>query len=189
MELGNIIAWNLKKLRCERNLTQGQLAKAAGVSKAMVSEIEKGGSNPTINTLWKLAKGLNVPYTQLMAEIDADTTIIRKEDAPMLDGEQGHYRIYSYFKNTPTRNFELFYCELDGNSSNESIGHLDTSQEYVYVIDGELELQVGADLFHPSRRRYPVRPFGLPYVRQSAADIAPLSRRKLLSRPVIAARY
>ena len=97
-----------------------------------------------------------------MAEIDADTTIIRKEDAPMLDGEQGHYRIYSYFKNTPTRNFELFYCELDGNSSNESIGHLDTSQEYVYVIDGELELQAGeqtysiqagdAILFDPSVR-------------------------------------
>ena len=162
MELGYIIAWNLKKLRRQRNLTQGQLAKAAGVSKAMVSEIEKGGSNPTINTLWKLAKGLNVPYTQLMAEIDADTTIIRKEDAPMLDGEQGHYRIYSYFKNTPTRNFELFYCELDGNSSNESIGYLDTSQEYVYVIDGELELQAGeqtysiqagdAILFDPSVR-------------------------------------
>ena len=58
MELGYIIAWNLKKLRRQRNVTQGQLAKAAGVSKAMVSEIEKGGSNPTINTLWKLAKGL-----------------------------------------------------------------------------------------------------------------------------------
>lgn len=162
MELGYIIAWNLKKLRQERNLTQGQLAKAAGVSKAMVSEIEKGGSNPTINTLWKLAKGLNVPYTQLMAEVDSDTTIIRRDDAPMLDGEQGHYRIYSYFKTTPTRNFEMFYCELDGNSSNESIGHVDSSQEYIYVIDGELELQAGeqtylieagdAVLFDPSIR-------------------------------------
>ena len=64
MELGKIIAFNLKRLRMERNLSQGQLAKEAGISKAMLSDIEKGGSNPTINTIWKIANGLNVPYTK-----------------------------------------------------------------------------------------------------------------------------
>ncbi|MFQ9703991.1 MAG: helix-turn-helix domain-containing protein [Enterocloster clostridioformis] len=34
----------------------------------MLSDIEKGNSNPTINTLWKIANGLNVPYTRLMEE-------------------------------------------------------------------------------------------------------------------------
>ena len=41
MELGKIIAFNLKRLRMERNLSQGQLAKEAGISKAMLSDIEK----------------------------------------------------------------------------------------------------------------------------------------------------
>ena len=48
MELGKIIALNLKELRTERNLTLGQLSKLSGISKAMLSDIEKGGSNPTI---------------------------------------------------------------------------------------------------------------------------------------------
>ena len=51
MELGKIIAVNLKELRRERNLTLGQLSKMSGISKAMLSDIEKGDSNPTINTI------------------------------------------------------------------------------------------------------------------------------------------
>lgn len=41
MELGKIIAMNLNKLRNERNLTLGQLSKISGISKAMLSDIEK----------------------------------------------------------------------------------------------------------------------------------------------------
>ena len=40
------------------------------ISKAMLSDIEKGNSNPTINTIWKIANGLNVPYTKLMEGIE-----------------------------------------------------------------------------------------------------------------------
>lgn len=49
-------------------------------------------------------------------------------------------RIYCYFPNTPVRNFELFYVELDANSSNETIGHSEKAQEYIYIIQGELIL-------------------------------------------------
>ena len=78
MELGKIIALNLKELRTERNLTLGQLSKLSGISKAMLSDIEKGGSNPTINTIWKIANGLNVPYTKLMEGIEKEATVIRR---------------------------------------------------------------------------------------------------------------
>ena len=140
MELGKIIAINLKELRTERNLTMGQLSKISGISKAMLSDIEKGNSNPTINTIWKIANGLNVPYTKLMEGIEKETTIVRKSESVMQTGETAHYRVYCYFPSTPTRNFELFYVELDANSSNASIGHSEKAQEYIYVIQGELIL-------------------------------------------------
>lgn len=140
MELGKIIAINLKELRTERNLTLGQLSKISGISKAMLSDIEKGGSNPTINTIWKIANGLNVPYTKLMEGIEKEATIIRKSETVAQNGETEHYRVYCYFRNTPVRNFELFYVELDANSSNASIGHSEKAQEYLYIIQGELVL-------------------------------------------------
>lgn len=140
MELGKIIAMNLNKLRNERNLTLGQLSKISGISKAMLSDIEKGNSNPTINTIWKIANGLNVPYTKLMDGIEEDTTVVRKNEPVMQTGESDHYRVYCYFPSTPVRNFELFYVELDPNSSNASIGHSEKAQEYIYVMQGKLSL-------------------------------------------------
>ena len=127
--------------RAERNLTLGQLSQVSGVSKAMLSDIEKGGSNPTINTIWKIANGLSVPYTRLMEEIEQEATVVRKSDTDAQTGESDHYRVYCYFTSTPVRNFELFYVELDARSSNATIGHSKKAQEYIYVIDGELVLQ------------------------------------------------
>ena len=140
MELGAIIAINLKTLREERNLTLGQLSKIAGISKAMLSDIEKGTSNPTINTIWKIANGLNVPYTKLIDRMEKETTVIRHSEITAQVGESTHYRVYCYFTSTPVRNFELFYVELDGNSSNASIGHSKKAQEYIYIMQGELKL-------------------------------------------------
>lgn len=147
MELGKIIAINLKDLRTERNLTLGQLSKISGISKAMLSDIEKGNGNPTINTIWKIANGLNVPYTKLMDGIEKETTVIRKSEAVMQAGETGHYRVYCYFRTTPVRNFELFYVELDAQSSNASTGHSEKAQEYIYIIHGTLTLHTEAGIY------------------------------------------
>ncbi|MDO4380035.1 MAG: XRE family transcriptional regulator [Clostridia bacterium] len=144
---GEIIALNLKRLRTERNLTLGQLSSISGISKAMLAEIEKGKSNPTINTILKIANGLNVPYTSLMEEIEQTGTLIRKEEAPMQSEETNHYRIYCYFKTTHTRNFEIFSAELDGKSKNASIGHSPKAQEFIYVMSGELTIEVGSKIF------------------------------------------
>lgn len=141
MDLSKVIALNLKELRTERNLTLGQLSKISEVSKTMLSDIEKGNSNPTINTILKISNGLNVPYTKLMEGIEKETTVVRKSEAVKQAGETGAYRLYCYFKSTSVRNFELFYVELDPQSSNTSTGHSEKAQEYIYIIQGKLVLQ------------------------------------------------
>ncbi len=140
MEPGKIIAVNLKKLRTERNLSLGALASISGISKTMLSDIEKGNSNPTINTVWKIANGLKVPYTKLIDGVDDETTIVQRKETIKQTSENNAYRVYCYYTTTPTRNFELFYCELDAKASNSSIGHSEKSQEYIYVMQGELIL-------------------------------------------------
>ena len=61
MEANRIIAENLRRLRVERNLSLGALSLLCGVSKVMLSQIEKGDTSPTINTIWKIANGFKVP--------------------------------------------------------------------------------------------------------------------------------
>ena len=107
MDLGKIIAFNLNKLRTERSLTLGQLAKLSGISKAILSDIEKGGSNPTINTIWKIANGLNVPYTRLMEVKEPDGTVVRRSDTAEQSDETGVYRVHCYF---PQRRNAILNC-------------------------------------------------------------------------------
>ena len=62
--MGNInlvISMNLKHIREERKLSLDKVAKMTGVSKSMLGQIERGDSNPTIATVWKIANGLTGP--------------------------------------------------------------------------------------------------------------------------------
>ncbi len=152
MEINQIIAENLKRLRTQRNLSLGQLSSLCEVSKVMLSQIERGETNPTVNTLWKIANGLKIPYTALMDQPVHDTAIIKKSEITVQSEDQNHYRLYCYYTNNPHRNFELFQLELDAGCSYTSIGHSEKSQEYIMVLEGELTLWVNDQSYqlHPN---------------------------------------
>ncbi len=147
MDINQIISENLKRLRNERNLSLGQLSKLCQLSKVMLSQIEKGDTNPTINTLWKIAGGLRVPYTALLDHHEPITGIVKKDEADSLVEENGHFRTFCYYSNTPNRNFELFQIEADENCCYTSIGHSEKSQEYILVIEGQLTLTVNKESY------------------------------------------
>lgn len=56
-------------MRERRGLTQEQLGWAAGIHQTAIARIEKGERKPTLNTILKLAKGLEVPPADLFAGI------------------------------------------------------------------------------------------------------------------------
>jgi len=147
MNINLIVADNLKRLRNERNLSLGQLSELSDMSKVMLSQIEKGETNPTINTIWKIAAGLNVPYTSLLEQQHQDAYVIKRSDIVSQQADKGHYRLYCYYSNTPHRNFELFQMELDEGCRYTSVGHPEKSQEYLMVLDGQLTLDVNNETF------------------------------------------
>ena len=147
MEINQIIAENLKRLRIERNLSLGQLSVLSGISKVMLSQIEKGDTNPTINTLWKIAAGLKVAYTSLLEQKEHDTLVINKSEIKTQITEDGHYRIYCYYQNSPHRTFELFQIEIDEGYRYTAVGHLEKSQEYIMVFKGQLTLEINNEIY------------------------------------------
>ena len=143
MEAGQIIAYNLKKLREERNLSLGQLAEMAGVSKVILSQIEKGDSNPTINTIWKITGAFHLPYTSLL-EMPENTAIhVRKKDISELVEDK--YHIFNYYTKTADRNFELYQIEVEPGCEHHSIGHSSNSYEYIMILEGKMILETGGE--------------------------------------------
>lgn len=148
MDIHLIIAENLKRLRTERILSLGQLAELSSVSKVMLSQIERGETNPTINTIWKIAAGLNVPYTSLLEQPEQNSYVLKKSDMVSQITDDGHCRLYCYYSNTPHRNLELFQMELDTGYRYTSVGHSEKSEEYLMVLEGELNLEIRNETFN-----------------------------------------
>jgi transcriptional regulator with XRE-family HTH domain len=63
-------AANVERLRERRGLTQEQLGWAAGLHQTAVARIENGERKPTLDTIIKLARGLEVPPADLFAGIE-----------------------------------------------------------------------------------------------------------------------
>ena len=66
-DLTPILGANLRRLRIRRGLSLERLARASGVSRAMLGQIELGQSTPTINVVWKIARSLSVPFSALIS--------------------------------------------------------------------------------------------------------------------------
>lgn len=90
MEIGDVIAQNLRELRTERGLSLGKLAAQCDVSKVMLSQIERGDANPTINTLMKISTGLGVPYSTLLEQREPEATVVRRAQASVQPDNDGH---------------------------------------------------------------------------------------------------
>ena len=147
MTINAIIANNLKRLREEKNLTYGQLADRSGVSKVMLSQIEKGEGNPTINTIWKVANGLGVDYSQLIAPPAASVQIVREADIPIQADDNGLFSARCYFPATPQRRFDVFTVTILPGEEHLSESHSPNTQEYVLVQQGTLESYIANEAY------------------------------------------
>ena len=57
---------NIRRIRLEKDMTQGDFCRKLGVDPAYMSNIESGNKNPTLSTITKIAVALDVSVDELM---------------------------------------------------------------------------------------------------------------------------
>ena len=75
-DLGEVIGANLRRLRTARRMSLVTLASRADVAKATLANLEQGRGNPTIETLWSLALGLGVAFSDLLEDRSETSTVV-----------------------------------------------------------------------------------------------------------------
>ena len=151
--INEAVASNLKMMREQRKLSLDALAKMTNVSKSMLAQIERGDANPTITTVWKIAGGLKVPFTELVARPEKDYETIEIENIPALEEDEGRCRNYPLFPYDDARKFEIYYIELDPGGCLRAAAHPEGAQEFITVFAGELEICVHDEVFCGNRDR------------------------------------
>lgn len=138
-----IVAQNLKQIRNERNLSINELAEMCGLSKSMLSQIERGGGNPTLGTLWKIANALSLPFDALVKRKNADCELINLFNISPILEDEGKTKNYSVFPDDGTRNFAVYFLVLEPKSAWSSEPHVRGTTEFITVVEGLLELTIG----------------------------------------------
>jgi len=81
------IAANVRRLRAARGLSAAGLARASGVARATLAELEAGRGNPTVETLYGLASVLGVTLADLLVEAEAPVVqVVRAGEGPRVSG-------------------------------------------------------------------------------------------------------
>ncbi|WP_163651710.1 helix-turn-helix domain-containing protein [Listeria sp. PSOL-1] len=141
------VARNLKALRKKRDITLKELSELTTVSTTALNEIEKGKVVPSINTLWKIANGLNISFSVLVDDASPQVKIIQKENVDFVSAHDQKYRVYPYFPFDRKVNFEWFTVEMDPSAKLESEAHLAGSEEYLTLYEGSLELDIAGKIY------------------------------------------
>ncbi len=137
------LAEGLKQLRRQRQWSLDRAATETGVSKAMLGQIERGESSPTLNTLWKIARGYELSFSQLMAPVTGPETI--KETLEPSGSDLRVRPLVPYDKSMRT---ELLDMELLPGCYRESDPHERGVIEHVIVIQGRMSVLSGGK-WHP----------------------------------------
>lgn len=137
----------LQRLRLARGLTLEDLSRIAGVSKSMLSQIEREKANPTIAITWRLANALGVPIGELLAGATREIETIRVLDAhetPTLPGNHAGYVLRILGPMEMAGKYEWYELTLAAGGELASQAHDPGTSEHLTVLHGAVEIEVGS---------------------------------------------
>lgn len=135
----------IARLRNERGLSLEDLSRVAGVSKSMLSEIERDKANPTIAVAWRLANALGLGLDQLLSTGARPVEALRvagPHETPRLAGADAGYSLRILGPMELAGKFEWYELTLTPGGALESSAHDPGAQEHLTVLHGTLEIEV-----------------------------------------------
>jgi transcriptional regulator with XRE-family HTH domain len=146
-DLGRRVAANLRQRRKGRGMSLDDLARASGVSRAALSQIETCKSNPTVGVLWKVAVGLGIPFAELIGAPRAGGMVLRRSDAQILRSSDGRLESRPLAPAGTSSLVELYELRLAARGSHASEAHAPGTTELLVVLSGQLKMHVGDDVY------------------------------------------
>lgn len=136
------IANHLKAQRQKKGLSLDATARLTGVSKAMLGQIERQESSPTISILWKIASGLDTSFSAFFATqpelLSSETTF---PDDPNM-------QVKTLFPYQADCGIEMFEITLTQHHQQHSSAHITGVIEHIVVLEGELKLYFDQQWHH-----------------------------------------
>lgn len=147
-ELARRVADALRSFRRDRHLSLDELSERSGVSRAALSQVEGGRTNPTLAVLWKIAVGLEIPVHDLLGTgSDQAARVLRAGDAIPLRSTDGRTESRLLSPGGATSDTEVYELRLMPKAVHRSDPHARGTRETLVVLTGSLRLGAGEERY------------------------------------------
>lgn len=135
----------LQSLRLSANLSLDELARRSGVSKSVLSQIERDRTNPTLGTLWRLSSALGVEIEDLLRKrkTTAGINVLDEHNTPVLMSSDRRCTIRILGPLELTGRVEWYEMRFEAGGALVSEPHEPGTTEHLTVLEGQLEVESG----------------------------------------------
>jgi len=165
------LARNLVSLRHTRSLTQDGLARAAGVPRSTVANLESGEGNPSLVVLVKVAGALGVPIDELLASPRAMVRRWSAADVPSRSKGSG-VRIRALVPE-PVPDEMMEVMDFEPAAAMGGTPHLPGTREFFTCLAGKVTLMVAGERYELAAGDVLAFPGNLPHSYQNADALRP----------------
>ncbi len=144
----------IRRERDRRRLSLNELAARAGVSRSMLSAVERGAKAPTVLVLDRIATGLDTSIARLLGQERAGRVVVLRHDEQDVARDRAGWERRVLSPVLPGVEFELMRTTIDaGVDAGAFSPHAPGSREYLAVERGTLRLTLDGSRSHAARRR------------------------------------
>lgn len=135
----------LRALRRSNRLTLRQLADRAAITESFLSQVERSVASPSIATVQRIAHALGLSIAELFAERPTSSLVRRSERNRI--SYPGLRAVDEFLTSAPNGRLQVILSTIEpgGGTGDEPYTH-DSDEEVVIVLDGRLDVWVGAEL-------------------------------------------
>lgn len=134
----------VKKLRGDRGWSLEELATASGVSRSMLSEIEREKANPTLTVTFRIARAFGLTLQELIESAEASASkiqVIRASDRAQVYRSDKQCEIRTLSPINLEKDVEFYEMTLRPGGTLRSQAHFEGTREFLTVEDGSVRIE------------------------------------------------
>lgn len=139
----------VKKLRGDRGWSLEELANVSGVSRSMLSEIEREKANPTLTVTFRIARAFGLTLQELIESAEATASkiqVIRASDRAQVYRSDKHHEIRTLSPLNLEKDVEFYEVSLKPGGALCSQPHFEGTREFLTVEEGAVRIESGTDV-------------------------------------------
>lgn len=138
----------IQKARKARHLTLEQLAALSGVSRSMLSQIERSETNPTFAVVWSLTQALDIEFADLVSGAASKAKaspvdVTPSGDVPQITSPDGACRLRILSPPNLAGKTEWYMVEIDPGGALTSAPHSPRTREHFTALSGTFAITSG----------------------------------------------